>query len=157
MTHTPRTQNQWSDGVAKCAKESVLPLSFWVHCPSSLSTWRSLEASAAESWLLSVDGSTTPEPSYSRGSSGATATLWISHQGNWWPVATVAASSTWSAAVDAEAAALSMAIGLLSLSANVCMHVPCEQWFSSKALTDVLTAAPQECAAGVFASTMRIQ
>ena len=71
---------------------------------------------------MSTDGSTTPEHPYARGLSGASATLWIAQGGFWWPVATMAASTDWSAAVESESAALLLAFCVLQHSIDVCMH-----------------------------------
>ena len=48
--------------------------------------------------------------------------MWKGAAGNWWPVATIAASATWAAAVEAESAALGLAFCLLRLSSHVSLH-----------------------------------
>ena len=145
ICHTPRTSNSWSDGVAKFAKEAMIPPTMWVHIPEYWASWCS--AGGAGCWYVSTDGSTSPAPSYARGLSGASCTLWTAVQGNWWPVATLAASCDWAAAVESESAALVLALCLLQLSSNVSLHavfaVEGASWFSRADVDEACRSAEE--------------
>ena len=74
-------------------------------------------------------------------------------------MATLVASSHWSAAVDSEAAALSLAIGLLSLSTTVSLHellLDLREWCSFAHLAERVRDAP-EVDAALFAKTIGLQ
>ena len=148
ICHRPRLENGWSDSVAKWARMQMHPLTAWVHDRSLWEGWRALPSTG--SWYISVDGSCVPEPPFARGLSGASCTLWSATGGFWWPVATLAASSQWAAAVEAEATALVLALAVCQLSTNVLMHevlaVAGASWFTTESLRSVVA---DPCYSGV--------
>ena len=86
----------------------------FVCAPSAWASWQQQGPQAPGLWRLTLDGSTVPVPGYSRGASGCAALLWRTCQGRPAQLVAVAlASSSWSTAVSAEAAALQLATGLL--------------------------------------------
>ena len=116
ISHSPRRTNVWSDAVARFARDAQCPLQLWVHSCSFWDIWQ--KRALGGQWHISTDGSTRPEPPCARGLSGATCTLW--HRSDTMsPVATVAASSPWAAAVESEATALQLALSLLQASSHV--------------------------------------
>ena len=73
---------------------------------------------------MSTDGSLAPEPPCAKGLSGAAATLWHFDlvSSAWCPVFSLAASSTWAAAIASEATALQLAFCILQHHTHVCLH-----------------------------------
>ena len=126
LSHTSRRANVWSDTVSKFARDTMHPVCLWVHDAFLWSQWS--RGFLGGRWYLSTDGSARPEPPYARGLCGASATLWHWSRHSWLPIATLAASSQWAAAVESESTALQLALVLLQPTRHV------SEWVSVRAL-----------------------
>ena len=75
-------------------------------------------------------------------------------------MATLAASSCWAAAVESETAALSLCLGMLSFSTNVCLCTFLPElegeWLSIGQLVDGLRGDPVQMGPALFASTVAL-
>ena len=106
ISHIGRTENCWSDSMAKLARRLGLSYCFLVHDTALWDTWCSVGFSASASFFVTGDGSTAPESPCPCGPSGASSTLWSGCR----PVATALSAHSWAVATSAEVAAVQLAL-----------------------------------------------
>ena len=110
ISHVSRTENCWSDSMAKLARRLGLSCCFLVHDTALWHAWCTVGFSGSASFFVTGDGSTAAENPCPCGPSGASSTLWSGCR----PVATALSAHSWAVATSAEVAAVQLAFCLLA-------------------------------------------
>ena len=149
--HIGRAENCLADAVARHARLQLADPELVVFDSCLWDTWSRHGPTGGHTFFVTVDGSTVPEPPSARGTSGATAVLWVAGDTPR-PVATILASHLWASATLSEVAALQLALCLLRATplasspffARLLQEVLClvefEPWMTDRALVQALKA-----------------